>query len=314
MMTVADSPESTILLGRVFNIQRCSVHDGPGIRTTVFLKGCPLSCSWCHNPEGIDETPVMMISADRCLTCGACEEACPVGEGGAVPAGVPWDRNRCTSCGSCVEACPADARELVGRDLDVGEVVDMLEKDRVFFDASGGGVTFSGGEPLAQPEFLRGCLRECRRRGLHTTVDTCGLVPRETLLEVAELADLVLYDLKHMDPGRHRAQTGAGNRIILDNLCALSESGEEVWVRIPLIPGFNDDPANIEATGAFLESLPRPHRVFVLPYHDIADGKRARMGQSGDRVALLSPNAETLCTVAYRLTRHDLEVTVGGFP
>ena len=313
-MTVADSAEPEKSVGRVFNIQRCSVHDGPGVRTTAFLKGCPLSCSWCHNPEGIDKTPVMMISADRCLVCGACAEACPVEEGGAAPAGEAWDRRLCTRCGSCVEACPADAREVAGRDFEVDDLVDTLERDRVFFDASGGGVTFSGGEPLAQAEFLMDCIRECRRRGIHTAVDTCGLAPQNTLLGVARLADLVLYDLKHMDPVRHYSQTGADNRSILDNLRALSGDGVEVWVRIPLIPGFNDDPANIEATGAFLAGLPRSHRVFVLPYHGIADGKRARLGQSGDRADLLPPDTETLCTVAEKLTRHDLEVTVGGSP
>jgi len=314
MMTVADSKKPVISVGRVFNIQRCSVHDGPGVRTTAFLKGCSLSCSWCHNPEGIDEAPVMMISADRCLACGACVEACPVEEGGAAPAGEHWDRNRCTRCGSCVEACPANARELAGREYGVEELVDALERDRVFFDASGGGVTFSGGEPLTQAGFLTDCLRECRLRGLHTVVDTCGFAPMDTLLGVAKITDLVLYDLKHMDPVRHLAQTGADNRIILDNLRALSKDGVDVWVRIPLIPGFNDDPANIEATGAFLADLPRSHRVFVLPYHGIANGKRVRLGQSGDRAGLRPPDAETLCAVAKKLTRHDLEVTVGGSP
>jgi len=311
MTTMAVSTES-VPIGRVFNIQRCSVHDGPGIRTTVFLKGCPLSCSWCHNPEGIDEAPVLMISADRCLDCRECVEVCPVEEGGAAPAGEVWDRSRCTVCGSCVEACPADARELAGHDYEVGDLVDVLERDRVFFDASGGGVTISGGEPLTQAGFLTGCLHECRRRGLHTTVDTCGLAPREALLEVAKLADLVLYDLKHMDPVRHRSGTGADNRLILDNLYALSESGAKLWVRVPLIPGFNDDPANIETTGAFLQGLPRPHPVFMLPYHGIAEGKRSRLEEAGDRPCLLSPDAETLCSVSEELARHDLEVTVNS--
>jgi len=312
MTTNAISAEPATATGRVFNIQRCSVHDGPGIRTTVFLKGCPLSCSWCHNPEGIDETPVLMISADRCLTCGACSEACPVENGGAVPAGQHWDRSACIRCGSCVEACPADARELVGRDYEVDELVDELERDRVFFDTSGGGVTFSGGEPLAQSEFLIDCLRECRQRGLHTTIDTCGLAPRETLLDVARLGDLVLYDLKHMDPERHRSETGADNRLVLDNLQALSENNLEVWVRVPLIPGFNDDAANIEATGVFLEGLPSRHRVFVLPYHGIANGKRSRLEDVADRPGLHSPGREAIGAVAEALTKHNLEVTIGG--
>jgi pyruvate formate lyase activating enzyme len=314
MTTIAVSAETVATIGRVFNIQRCSVHDGPGIRTTVFLKGCPLSCTWCHNPEGIDEAPVLMINADRCLTCGACSDACPVEEGGAAPAGQLWNRGACTRCGSCVEACPADARELAGRDYSADELIDELERDRVFFDTSGGSVTFSGGEPLAQAAFLSDCLRECRQRGLHTTVDTCGLAPRKDLLEAAKLSDLVLYDLKHLDPVRHRSETGADNRLILDNLRALSESEEEIWVRVPLIPGFNDDAANIEATGAFLEGLPRRHRVFVLPYHGIANGKRSRLEETTAESGLQSPGVESLGAVAEALAKHNLEVTVGGSP
>jgi pyruvate formate lyase activating enzyme len=312
MTTTAVSAESALVTGRIFNVQRCSVHDGPGIRTTVFLKGCPLSCSWCHNPEGIDEAPILMISADRCLGCRGCEEVCPIEEGGAAPAGEPWNRDACTRCGSCVDACPSDARELAGREVGIGELVDILERDRIFFDSSGGGVTFSGGEPLAQPEFLIECLRECRRRGLHTAIDTCGLAPRGNLLQVAELADLVLYDLKHMDTVRHRSETGVENRIILDNLRALSERDVEIWVRIPLIPGFNEDPENIEETGTFLNQLPRRHRVYVLPYHEFANGKRARLEEPGGRAGGRSLDQALPGTVAEQLAKHDLEVIVGG--
>jgi len=313
MTTNAVSIETVASTGRVFNIQRCSVHDGPGIRTTVFLKGCPLSCSWCHNPEGIDEAPVLMINTDRCVACGACSDACPVENGGAVPAGQLWDRGACTRCRSCVEACPVDARELAGRDYEVDGLVDELERDRVFFETSGGGVTFSGGEPLAQAGFLIACLRECRRRGLHTAIDTCGLAPREILLEVARCADLLLFDLKHMDPIRHRSETGSDNRLILDNLRALSEIDVDVWVRVPLIPGFNDDAANIEATGAFLEGLPRRHRVFVLPYHGIANAKRSRLEETAES-GLKSPGVEAVGAAAEAFAKHNLEVTVGGSP
>jgi pyruvate formate lyase activating enzyme len=314
MTTPALFAESGGSTGTVFNLQRCSVHDGPGIRTTVFLKGCPLACTWCHNPEGIETAPVLMLSADRCLSCRMCAEACPIDDGGAAPAGEPWERSRCTRCGSCVEACPADARELAGREYRVAELLEAIERDRVFYDTSDGGVTFSGGEPLAQAGFLVDCLRECRRRGLHTAVDTCGLAPRETLLEIAELTDLVLYDLKHMDPDRHRAETGADNRIILDNLRALSARGTELWIRVPLIPGFNDDPENIDATGAFLEVLPRRHPVCVLPYHGIAEGKRSRLEEDAARCELRTPAVELVDEVARQLAIHDLEVSVGASP
>jgi pyruvate formate lyase activating enzyme len=302
MKAQAFSADVKIPTGTVFNIQRCSVHDGP------------LSCTWCHNPEGIDAEPVLMISSDRCLGCRACSEACPVSEDGAVPAGEAWNRALCTRCGSCVEACPADARELAGHEYDASELVDVLERDRVFFETTDGGVTFSGGEPLAQPEFLMDCLRKCRRRGLRTAVDTCGLAPRQTVLEVAELADLVLFDLKHMDPERHHRETGVDNRIILRNLRALSESEVEIWIRIPLIPGFNDDFENIDATVAFLEGLPRRHRVWILPYHAIAEGKHARLEATGAQSDIRTPDTELLGSIEEKLAGLDLDVTVGGTP
>jgi pyruvate formate lyase activating enzyme len=237
-----------------------------------------------------------------------------VEEGGAAPVGEPWERSLCTRCGSCVEACPADARELAGRDIEVCDLVDELEWDRIFFEKSGGGVTFSGGEPLAQPEFLAACLSECRIRGLCTAVDTCGFARRKPLLEICELTDLVLFDLKHMDPARHRAETGSDNSLILDNLQELSGHNTEVWIRLPLIPGFNDDSGNIEATARFLAGLPRRHRVFVLPFHGIANGKRSRLEEAGSRSNLPAPDAAALNAAAEVFARHDLEVTVGGSP
>jgi pyruvate formate lyase activating enzyme len=210
--------------------------------------------------------------------------------------------------------CPADAREIAGREISVGELIDEIERDRVFFDASGGGVTFSGGEPLAQPEFLIECLRECGGRGLHTAVDTCGLAPQRALLEIARLADLVLYDLKHMDPERHRTETGVENRLILGNLLAMSGTDVEIWIRLPLIPGFNDDLANIERTGEFLESLPRRHPVIVLPYHNIALGKRMRLQEPVGESPLRVPGEKTLDAVVGALSKHRLDVTVGVRP
>jgi pyruvate formate lyase activating enzyme len=203
---------------------------------------------------------------------------------------------------------------LVGREVGIGELVDVLERDRVFFDSSGGGVTFSGGEPLAQTGFLIECLRECRRRGLRIAVDTCGLAPREDLLEVAALTDLVLYDLKHMNPDRHRAETGASNRVILENLRALSGTDVEVWVRVPLIPGFNDDRDNIERTAVYLEGLPRRHRVWVLPYHQIGEAKHVRLKGTEQRARVSAPDQEILGAVAEVFDRHRLHVNMGGSP
>ncbi len=298
--------------GRLFNLQRCSVHDGPGIRTTVFLKGCPLECAWCHNPEGIAASPELMLNGERCLGCGACSEVCPVADGGAVPVGTPWDRTACRQCGACVEACPADAREMAGSGYSASDLVDLVERDRPFFETSGGGVTFSGGEPLSQPKFLASCLRACRERGLHTAVDTCGLAPRGVVLEIAGLADLILFDLKHMDPEAHRRHTGADNRLILENLRALSSLQTEVWVRVPLIPGANDDDANLDALGDFLASLPRRHRVFLLPYHPTAVGKASRLDGFSPCIPFSVPGAERLDAARRRLETSGLDVVIGG--
>jgi len=300
--------------GRLFNLQRCSVHDGPGIRTTVFFKGCPLSCAWCHNPEGIDETAELMLHAERCLSCGACSEVCPVSKEGASPVGSPWNVAACLRCGSCVEVCPAKARELVGREYDVCGLVDFVERDRPFFESSGGGVTFSGGEPLNQADFLMACLRECGERRLHTAVDTCGLAPRDVMLEVAGHADLILYDLKHMDCEAHRRHTGVGNRQILENLCLMSATETEIWVRVPLIPGVNDDTAHLDRLGAFLTSLPRRHRIFLLPYHAIAAGKTFRLGRSATFSSFVVPENEMLRAAKKRLQAVGLDVEVGGSP
>lgn len=300
--------------GRVFNLQRCSVNDGRGIRTTVFLKGCPLECAWCHNPEGIDPAPELLLSTERCISCGACREVCPVGDGGAAPVGRPWDRTACLKCGSCVDACPADAREMAGSNYSASDLVDLVERDRPFFEASGGGVTFSGGEPLSQADFLTACLQACRERGLHTAVDTCGLAPLEVVVDVARLTDLVLIDLKHMDPETHRRYTGADNRLILENLRALSSVETEVWVRVPLIAGVNDDDANLEALGRFLTSLPRRHHVFLLPYHPTAEGKTTRLEGPSSFTPFSVPDAETIGASRRRLEAFGLDVFIGGSP
>lgn len=314
MRSTAVSEPMAEIEGRVFNLQRCSVHDGPGIRTTVFLKGCPLSCVWCHNPEGIDGAAELMLNGERCLACGACADVCPVTERGAGPVVPDWERTVCLGCGSCVDVCPADARELAGRVYGARELADLVERDRPFFEASGGGVTFSGGEPLNQADFLTACLQACRERGLHTAVDTCGLAPREVVLEVAGLADLVLYDLKHVDPEVHRRHTGVDNRLILENLRVLSPSTTEIWIRVPVIPGVNDDDANLDALGVFLTSLPRRHRIFLLPYHPIAEGKSARLGGSAPFTSFPVPDTETLGAAERRLRTFGLDVVTGGSP
>lgn len=267
--------------GRIFDIQRFSVHDGPGIRTTVFLKGCPLRCAWCHNPESIRAEPELAVLESRCIHCDRCVEACPTGRLAALEAGagaVP----ACTLCGTCAAVCPAEARRLVGRSVTVDELLAEILRDRLFFDDSGGGVTFSGGEPVAQPDFLAAALEACRHQGVHTAVDTSGFCRRQDLLRAARWTDLFLFDLKHMDPVRHRELTGASNRRILENLEALAAVHQGIRIRVPVVPGMNDDPENLEATARFVASLPGVRRLDLLPYHRHGRHKRERLEPVAD--------------------------------
>jgi len=291
--------------GLIFNIQRFSVHDGPGLRTTVFFKGCPLRCDWCHNPESQVASPEVMWSAGRCIQCGACREACPTG---AMNGGEAT----CDRCGSCADACPTGAREVMGRLFTVTEVMAQILRDRIFFEESRGGVTFSGGEPLAQPAFLLACLEACRAEGLHSALDTCAFAPTEDLLEAARLADLVLFDVKVMDKGLHERFTGGSNEVILENLRAVSRVHSNLWLRIPVVAGVNDDLDNMAAVATLASGLPGIRRVSLLPCHDLGTEKGGRLGRPP-----LSPKApalsgELLARLAMPFEQAGLAVTIGG--
>jgi pyruvate formate lyase activating enzyme len=295
--------------GVCFDIQRFSIHDGPGIRTTVFLKGCPLSCPWCHNPESWAGLPEIRVFESRCLEIGACAAACPrhLAAGPNLP-----DPERCLRCGRCADACPTGARQLVGRTFSVDQVLAAVERDRPFYDESGGGVTFSGGEPLCQPGFLVACLAGAQRRGLHTAVDTSGFASPAALRKVTEVTNLFLYDLKVLDPDRHRQYTGVPLQPILRNLRMLDGARATVWLRVPLVPGYNDDRANLEAVGRLAVSLRYTRRLHLLPYHRLGAQKFTRVGRLDRLDEVEAPPPEAVEEAAAFLRTFDLDVRIGG--
>jgi pyruvate formate lyase activating enzyme len=298
--------------GLIFDIKRYSINDGPGIRTTVFLKGCPLHCRWCHNPEGQSFAPEVMIRASRCLKdCSECLAVCPEGalsKKGAIPV---LDRFRCTACGECAQTCPAQAIEVVGRLWGAVELVGEIEKDRVFFEESGGGVTFSGGEPLSQPEFLDEVLGLCRKQRVHTAVDTCGLAAPEVLERIAAAADLFLFDLKTMDEQKHIVFTGKSNRLILENLRRLAAKGKKTVVRIPIVPGINDDVENIRRTAAHLGTLDGVSEISLLPYHRLGRGKSKGIDKEMANLEFASPSEQSLERIKADLESRGFRVSRG---
>jgi len=302
----------SVLKGTVFDIKRFAIHDGPGIRTTVFLKGCPLRCQWCHNPEGQAPRPELVVRENRCIGCRACVDVCPQGAisfDGALPL---TDRRLCTACGTCVEVCYAEARELAGQEMTVGEVLAEIARDIPFYDESGGGVTFSGGEPLYQFDFLLSLLRACADKGISAAVDTCGLCGWEQLDAMGEYADLFLCDLKVMENARHRELTGASNELILQNLQALSQAGHKIILRVPVIPGVNDDAESVRQVGAFAATLPALQRVDLLPYHATAEEKYRRLDKAYQLAGVSAPSAQHMADLAEIMRGLGLSVRIGG--
>lgn len=281
--------------GIVFNVQRFSIHDGPGIRTTVFLKGCPLDCFWCHNPESKDPRPELLSSPTLCIGCRACEPACPEGAHAFSQEGHTLDRARCLRCFRCVEACPTGALEQAGRERTVDDVLAEVERDRPFYERSGGGMTLSGGEPLAQAAFALALLADAKERGLHTVVDTSGLGSRESLLAMAPLTDLFLWDLKDADEERHVANTGVPTQPILANLAALDAAGARTLLRCILIEGMNAERGHYDGIARVFHSLTNCSGVELLAYHELGRAKLERMGASaGSSQAHLVPSAERM--------------------
>jgi pyruvate formate lyase activating enzyme len=298
--------------GIIFNVMRYSVHDGPGIRTTVFFKGCPLRCRWCHNPESFISPLQATYRPNRCLRCGDCLPACPAGAIDRQGGDIVTDWAQCRQCGDCVAICPAEAREVVGRITGATELMEEIARDTIFFDESGGGVTFSGGEPLLQPEFLLSLLQACRTKGIHTAIDTTGYAPPEIVEQISDWTDLFLYDLKVVDEARHLEYTGVSNTLILKNLQWLAARGKAIIIRIPVIPGMTDTPENIRQVGEFVAALPNVVSLELLPYHAAGLGKyeRLRLNYTMPETAQVTP-AE-VDRIACELQQYGIRIEIGG--
>ncbi|MCD6392877.1 MAG: glycyl-radical enzyme activating protein [Planctomycetes bacterium] len=297
--------------GIIFDIKRYAIHDGPGIRTTVFFKGCPLRCAWCHNPESYVLEPQPAMRRARCRLCRRCMEICPQSAISLVDGKLVTDTEKCTVCGECAEVCSAGAREVIGREVTVGEVLGEIEKDIIFYDESGGGATFSGGEPLMQPDFLGECLAACRGCGIGTVVDTTLYAQWEVVEKIARDTDLFLCDLKHTDPAEHLRMTGVDNDRILANIRRLADSGKEMIIRMPLIGGFNDGEANIDATGSFIADLPGVDRLELLACNTHGFEKAARLSSDYEMLRADAVGPERTEAIAEKLRTFGLKVKTG---
>lgn len=277
--------------GKVFDIKRYTLHDGPGIRVAVHLKGCPLSCWWCHNPESQSFEGQVLFRPERCVSCYLCRGLDEL---------------------AAADKCPAEARELCGRDMTVPEVMKVILKERIFFDQSGGGVTVSGGEPFGQPEFTLALLEACKRNEIHTAIDTSGFAEFRVIEASVPYTDLYLYDIKHMDPDKHREYTGVDNEIILSNLIKLGDAGARINARMPFVPGLNSDEKNLRAMGEFLRNVKGLTQLNILPYHSAAEDKHARWGMDYKPGRLYPPTEDALRRAAEIVESYGIKTAIGG--
>ena len=298
------------MTGTVFHIQRFSTGDGPGIRSTVFLKGCPLACKWCHNPESQSAELQLAYYRQKCLRCGVCAAVCPQSAIAPGEGGNAIDFSACTRCGRCVSACPGDALEIFGRQMDADEVVRIASRDRSFYGAHGG-VTLSGGEPCVQSAFALALLQQFRARGIHTVLDTCGACAWAQMQPLMSYTDLVLFDLKHMDSAQHQRMTGLGNERILENFQNIQALGVRTRVRIPVIPGYNDSRDNWDAVIDFLKPYPQV-AVELLPYHKLGNGKYEAIGKRWEMPACKPPSDSAMQAHRAYLTRDGVRCVQGG--
>lgn len=298
----------------IFDIKRFAINDGPGIRTTLFMKGCPLRCVWCHNPEGFEEKPVKMYTKKKCIGCQTCVEVCPQKNLVLTAEGIK-DLGHCVACRKCTDECPTLALEMAGKEWKMDELMAVVEKERAVMEQSGGGVTMCGGEPLMHVDYLCDVLDELGKRGIHRTVDTTLFASPENVKRVAERCELFLVDLKLMDSEKHQRYTRVRNEQILANIRMLSEMGKRFWIRIPLIVGVNADNGNLRASAEFLASLPtHPEVVNLLVYHDVGIGKHARLGTEYNPEALHmeAPSEEVQQKALSIMKEYGLNAIIGG--
>lgn len=296
------------LRGVIFDIQHYSIHDGPGIRTTVFLKGCPLRCLWCSNPESQRNHPEIMFDTSRCILCGRCIEVCPHKASIKQENEIQISRELCQGCATCVALCPGEARQITGSIRTVEEVLQEIVKDRLFYENSGGGVTLSGGEPMNQPTFTGALLKLCKDKGIHTVLDTSGYVPMELWDRVLDYVDMILYDFKQMDPEKHKEFTGVSNELILANARKLASQKIPMVIRIPLIPGYNDTDKNSESCARFIKELGIIN-VELLPFHKLCVSKYAKLQKEWKLDGVISPARERLEELKGIFTAYDLNCT-----
>ncbi|MBZ9686119.1 glycyl-radical enzyme activating protein [Clostridium estertheticum] len=295
----------------IINIQKYSIHDGPGIRTTVFFKGCPLNCWWCHNPESQNPSPEIMFFKEKCTGCGSCFKRCPAKAIEFVDRYPLTYESKCTLCGKCSDFCLSNARELVGKAITVKDLMSEIIKDEVFYEESNGGVTFSGGEPLMHADYLYNVLKICNDKGIHTTVDTSGYAAWEQFEKIVDKVDLFLFDIKHMNNEKHLKYTGVGNIVILENLKKLSQKGSNIYIRLPLIAGINDSYENIDDTVNFLSKLNIIH-VNLLPYHKMGMDKYRRLNMEYKLSGMEKPRDEVIDKIAEKFRKAGIKIIIGG--
>ncbi|MFX0096939.1 MAG: glycyl-radical enzyme activating protein [Candidatus Hodarchaeota archaeon] len=298
--------------GLIFSIQRCSLHDGPGIRTTIFLKGCPLRCLWCDNPESLNPFPEIMIDNSKCIKCYECVDSCPVNAIAESLSGIIINRRICDVCGECTEACNSKALSICGFHSTLEGVIDQVEKDIPFFRTSGGGITATGGEPLLQPRFLNELFKAAHQKGIHTALETSGYAPWKVLKETLEETDLVLYDTKIIDSLLHREMTGVSNRRILQNLERITLTGTDLIVRIPVVPGYNiSSGKDIREIGVYLADLEGIDRIDLMPYHELGINKYKMLNRQYD-IRASPPKKAFLNELKRILENLGFMVSIGG--